>query len=300
MFRIRFHGRGGQGMKTASRILGSAFFAAGYEVQDAPRYGAERRGAPIFAYVRAARKPIHERGVIGAPDLVVVADDGLMAMPAAGVMQGVTPATVLLLVSDLPAQTWRERLNFAGTLLTLPAPAVGEPPLLGARCTGAAARLLGVLDRTVLEAALAQEVAAFGAGTLERNRAAACAAWDALSDHAGCVVEGGGLAASTSKPPEWIELPLDPADVAAAAIHAAANSVQVRTGLWRTLRPVPEPERCKRCWWVCSAFCPDSAINVTAAGLPEIDYEHCKGCLICVAQCPSHAIHTVPESEAAK
>ena len=43
MYRIRFHGRGGQGMKTASRILGTAFFLSGYEVQDAPRYGAERR-----------------------------------------------------------------------------------------------------------------------------------------------------------------------------------------------------------------------------------------------------------------
>ncbi len=55
MYRIRFHGRGGQGMKTAGRILGSAFFAEGFEVQDAPRYGAERRGAPLFAYVRASR-----------------------------------------------------------------------------------------------------------------------------------------------------------------------------------------------------------------------------------------------------
>ena len=43
MFTIRFHGRGGQGMKTASRLLGSAFFLEGFEVQDAPRYGAERR-----------------------------------------------------------------------------------------------------------------------------------------------------------------------------------------------------------------------------------------------------------------
>ena len=61
MFRIRFHGRGGQGMKTASRILGTAFFNAGYEVQDAPRYGAERRGAPIFAYVRAAKTVINNK-----------------------------------------------------------------------------------------------------------------------------------------------------------------------------------------------------------------------------------------------
>ena len=83
MFRIRFHGRGGQGMKTASRILGSALFAGGFEVQDAPRYGAERRGAPIFAYVRADRAPINERGIIRQPDLVVVADDTLVPVPAA-------------------------------------------------------------------------------------------------------------------------------------------------------------------------------------------------------------------------
>lgn len=43
MFRIRLHGRGGQGIKTASRVLGTAFFLEGFEVQDAPRYGAERR-----------------------------------------------------------------------------------------------------------------------------------------------------------------------------------------------------------------------------------------------------------------
>ncbi|MFZ9039616.1 MAG: 2-oxoacid:acceptor oxidoreductase family protein, partial [Gammaproteobacteria bacterium] len=87
MFRIRFHGRGGQGMKTASRILGTAFFNAGYEVQDAPRYGAERRGAPIFAYVRADRETINERGIIDRPDLVCVADDTLVGMPAAAVRE---------------------------------------------------------------------------------------------------------------------------------------------------------------------------------------------------------------------
>ena len=86
MYRIRFHGRGGQGMKTASRILGTAFFFEGFEVQDAPRYGAERRGAPIFAYVRASKETINERGIITAPDLVIVADDSLIAIPAAGVL----------------------------------------------------------------------------------------------------------------------------------------------------------------------------------------------------------------------
>src|SRR5210317_1029237 len=99
MYRIRFHGRGGQGMKTASRILGTAFFLAGYEVQDAPRYGAERRGAPIFAYVRADKAPINERGIINHPDLVIVADESLVPVPAAGVLAGITENTLMLINS---------------------------------------------------------------------------------------------------------------------------------------------------------------------------------------------------------
>ena len=44
---VRFHGRGGQGAKTASRILGTAAFLEGFVAQDSPIYGAERRGAPL-------------------------------------------------------------------------------------------------------------------------------------------------------------------------------------------------------------------------------------------------------------
>ena len=88
MYRIRIHGRGGQGIKMASRVLGTALFRAGFTVQDAPKYGAERRGAPIFSNVRADHGPINERGVISQPDLVVVADDTLLAVPAAGTLQG--------------------------------------------------------------------------------------------------------------------------------------------------------------------------------------------------------------------
>ena len=302
MYRIRFHGRGGQGMKTASRILGSAFFRAGFEVQDAPRYGAERSGAPIFAYVRAARAPIRERGVIHAPDLVVVADDSLVAMPAAGVLQGLQQRTVLLIDSDVPAAEWRGRLNLAGPLLVLRAAAGERAALryLGATCAGAAAGLLGdVIARAVFEQALGDELAALGPEVLAHNRALALDAYDRFAPQAGLVREGSAVAAVGYASPEWIDLPLDPSDAAAPAIHAAANSVEVRTGLWRVQRPVLDAARCKRCWWVCSEACPDSAIAVGADGLPAIDYEHCKGCLICVAQCPSHAIEAMLEREAA-
>ena len=302
MYRIRFHGRGGQGMKTASRMLGTAFFLAGYQVQDAPRYGAERRGAPIFAYVRAARDPIHERGIIREPDLVVVADDSLVPVPAAGVLQGLTALSVMLISSDVAADTWKSRLNFPGILLTLPAETSAQAELrfVGAACAGAAARLLGVIPRAILEGAVREEVSALGENIIQRNLGQALDAFDRMSDHAGCVSEGTVFSLDDAKAPDWIDLPLDAADAAAAVIHAGATSVEVRTGLWRVLRPVIDYERCNRCWWVCSEFCPDSAIRVAADGRPEIDYDHCKGCMVCVAQCPPHAIGAVPEREFAK
>lgn len=294
MYRIRFHGRGGQGIKTASRILGSAFFLQGYEVQDAPRYGAERRGAPIFAYVRAATQTIQERGIIREPDLIIVADDSLLPMPAAGVLQGITARTIFLIHSGEAPETWRHRLNIAGPLLILPAQA--EQRFVGTALAGAAARLVGVITSSVLEQAVRMELAGLGKETLTANLDQALAAYERMAPNAGLVSEGEALAAAAYQRPNWVELPLDEADAAAAAIHAGATSVAVRTGLWRTLRPVIDYQRCNRCWWVCSEFCPDSAIRVNPEHYPEIDYEHCKGCLICVAQCPAHAISPVPES----
>ncbi len=271
-YRIRFHGRGGQGIKTASRILGSAFFAEGFEVQDAPRYGAERRGAPIFAYVRAARGRIDERGVIRAPDLVIVADDTLIPMPAAGVLAGVAARTVLLVASVEVATTWRGRLNLAGPLLVLPdlaeAADRAAQPLVGVACAGAAARLVGVIGPSALAQAVAAELAPLGAPAVADSRARALAAFDALADQAGLVVPGAPADAHDWTPPAWVEL------------------------------PVEDYERCNRCWWVCSTFCPDGAIAVDPDGAPRIDYDHCKGCLVCVAQCPPHAIAAVPEHAA--
>jgi pyruvate ferredoxin oxidoreductase gamma subunit len=98
--------------------------------------------------------------------------------------------------------------------------------------------------------------------------------------------------------PDWVELPFEDARIAAPAIHAAATSIEVKTGLWRTMRPIIDYDRCNRCWWVCSTFCPDGAISVTAEGVPQIDYDHCKGCMVCVAKCPPHAIGAIPEHEA--
>ena len=116
-------------MKTASQVLGTAFFLEGFEVQDAPRYGAERRGAPIFAYVRAAHEPIQERGVITRPDLTIVGDETLIPVPAAGVLNGAGPDTVLLINTTDSPDLWKQRLKYAGEVVTIPATAQRNGPI---------------------------------------------------------------------------------------------------------------------------------------------------------------------------
>lgn len=234
MFRIRFHGRGGQGIKTAGQILGTAFFQCGCEVQDAPRYGAERRGAPISAYVRADSRPIQERGVITRPDLVIVADETLIFLPAAGVLDGLRHDTVLLIHSGLAPEHWAERLKRPWGVLCLAAAAGDADAALshtGAVCAGAAVRLVGVIPRTALEQALDLEFARLGAAERERNRAQALAAFDAMAAHAGTVKEGFDLPAADYTRPEWIALGAEAASLASPQIDGAATSEKVRTGV---------------------------------------------------------------------
>jgi pyruvate ferredoxin oxidoreductase gamma subunit len=300
VYRIRIHARGGQGAKTASRILGSAFFAEGYEVQDAPHYGAERRGAPIVATVRAAHAPILERGAIERPDLVVVADATLIHVASSGVLGGVSERTVLLIHSEEDADTWRRRLGRVGLVLTLE-PHVGaarELHFVGARCAGAAARMTGAVSRDALGEALRLELGALGAAAVAENLELALDAYDAFARHEGCVTEAPDAPLPARATTDWVDLPFEGADSAAPDIHGSLTSVRVRTGLWRTLRPVIDLDHCHRCHWVCSTLCPDGAIAVLADGAPEIDYDHCKGCMICVAVCPTHAIRCVSEADA--
>ena len=78
LIEIRWHGRGGQGAKTASLLLADAAFNTGKYIQGFPEYGPERMGAPITAYNRISSKPITIHSNICEPDYVVVVDDTLL------------------------------------------------------------------------------------------------------------------------------------------------------------------------------------------------------------------------------
>ena len=77
-YEIRWHGRGGQGAKTAALLLADVAFKTGAYVQGFPEYGPERMGAPITAYNRISQKQIRVHSNIYTPDLVVVVDETLL------------------------------------------------------------------------------------------------------------------------------------------------------------------------------------------------------------------------------
>jgi len=80
MLEIRFHGRGGHGVKTAAMLLAEAFLRKGKYVQAFPEFGPERRGAPVKSFVRVDDAPIRTHESVTNPNVVVVLDDSLDAL----------------------------------------------------------------------------------------------------------------------------------------------------------------------------------------------------------------------------
>jgi len=98
MVEIRFHGRGGQGTVVASKILADALAKEGNYVQAYPEFGVERRGAPVFAFIRIDNKPIYDKSRIYTPDHVVVVDPTLIE--AIDVTEGLKESGVIIINSD--------------------------------------------------------------------------------------------------------------------------------------------------------------------------------------------------------
>lgn len=105
MVEIRFHGRGGQGTVVASKILADALAKEGNYVQAYPEFGVERRGAPVFAFIRIDDKPIYDKSKIYNPDHVVVVDPTLVE--AIDVTDGLKDGGYIIINSDRPPQHFK-------------------------------------------------------------------------------------------------------------------------------------------------------------------------------------------------
>lgn len=106
---VRFHGRGGQGAKTAGYILAVAAAEEGWNINAFPEYGAERRGAPMKSYVRISDEPIRLRSAVKHPNVVAVLDDTLLG--SENVTDGMAPGGVLVVNTDRSPAEIREQLG---------------------------------------------------------------------------------------------------------------------------------------------------------------------------------------------
>ena len=136
---IRWHGRGGQGAKTAALLFADAALSLGKNIQAFPEYGPERMGAPVASFNRLSDKPITLHCGITNPSIVLVLDPTLI--DAVDVTAGLPADGKLVINTSLSAREIRKKLNFMGKVYTVDASKISKEtigreipntPMLGA------------------------------------------------------------------------------------------------------------------------------------------------------------------------
>ena len=143
---VRWHGRGGQGAVTASKLLATSALAEDKYIQAFPEYGPERMGAPIQSFTRISDEPIKIHCHVTNPDMVVVLDPTLIG--TVDITEGLSEDGIIVVnTSESPAQI-RKKINLKGRkIFTVDASKIaleelGRPlpntPMIGAliRATG--------------------------------------------------------------------------------------------------------------------------------------------------------------------
>ena len=232
MLRIRFHGRGGQGIKTASQILGTAGYLAGLQAQDFPLYGAERRGAPIVAYTRLDSDIIRERGAITRPDLIMIGDETLIEDPPAAPMTGADEQTAIFINSTHSPSELKQHYKLSAlpqslNLTDLCLQYIKREMVLSTALAAAAVRLSGRVPVEKLLQAIRMELMEHGIQKemLEANLALAQTVFNATAPAHFTHREEGKIISSELAVPDHEELPS-----AAPVILSEANMQLRKTG----------------------------------------------------------------------
>jgi pyruvate ferredoxin oxidoreductase gamma subunit len=292
MIEVRFHGRGGQGAKLASRILGRSGFLAGLYIQDFPLYGAERRGAPIISSTRLSDQPIEQRGYLEEPDLVLVMDDSLLKETRAQIFHGTRSTTPIIVNSPGAASDLLGGDVDAAKLISLDLSAIARRIIgldaVSAEVAAVAAKAIGGISRDAVAEAVRIECREIELpmALIEKNVLAALEVYGAAFEISFSprteVDRAIGLSVAA-----W-PLPVSVRSVAPTIRHPASAALR-STGNWRLERPEIALDKCKRCF-LCYLYCPEGAINLDADNFPHIDYDHCKGCMVCYEECPTDAV----------
>jgi pyruvate ferredoxin oxidoreductase gamma subunit/2-oxoisovalerate ferredoxin oxidoreductase gamma subunit len=173
MLEIRIHGRGGQGAVIASQILSYAFFVEGKFSQSFPTFGAERRGAPVAAFVRVSEEFINLRSQVVQPDHVIVLSAKLAE--TVDVTAGIRDGGLVLINSDKPSEHYAF-LEETSRVLTVDVGRIAREHGLGSRIMPMVnAPILGAyagISRTVSLESLQSALPRFIPANLDGNRQA--------------------------------------------------------------------------------------------------------------------------------
>ncbi len=128
LIEIRWHGRGGQGAKTASLLLADAAFNTGKYIQGFPEYGPERMGAPMTAYNRISTNPIRVHSNVYEPDYVIVVDDTLLS--SVDVTSGLKEEGAIIINTTKDIEEIKPLLKgYKGSVYTIDARKISEDAL---------------------------------------------------------------------------------------------------------------------------------------------------------------------------
>lgn len=185
---IRWHGRGGQGAKTAALLLADVAFQTGAFVQGFPEYGPERMGAPITAYNRISYKPIRVHSNIYTPDMVMVVDETLLE--SVDVTAGLKKDGAIIINSERTKEELMPYLKgYEGSVYVIDARAISQHALgknfPNSPMLAAAVAVSGVMEREAfmkeMEASYAHKFAK-KPEVIAGNMKALRMTWDALEE----------------------------------------------------------------------------------------------------------------------
>jgi len=175
---IRWHGRGGQGVKTAAEVLAEAAIRDGKYVQSFPEYGPERMGAPVLAFNRISGEKIDLHSNVYSPNHVVVLDPTLL--DSMDVTEGLEDSGTLLVNTDQSPEEIRKKTGFKGGIQTVNATKIAREeigrPIANTTTLGAFMAISGLTDlehvkesvRTHLGSKLSDKVIEANMRALER------------------------------------------------------------------------------------------------------------------------------------
>jgi pyruvate ferredoxin oxidoreductase gamma subunit len=179
---IRWHGRGGQGAKTAVFMLAESLVEQGKFAQGFPDYGPERMGAPIRGYNRISDKPIKLHCGVDEPEIVVVLDPTLIS--TAGITSGLKPGGTVLVNSPESPEEMRKTLGLKnGKVFTVDATGIALKeigrPIPNSPMIGALLKVTGLANIDSMAAIIAKKFAGkLSDAVVEGNRKAMRRAYD--------------------------------------------------------------------------------------------------------------------------